>query len=79
VRPFDPSRFADPQARDAFLERLTAEGAVTEYLVQLKRADGRLCWVELTAHAERSGSIPDPHRRARPRRQRTKEARRPVA
>ena len=58
VRPFDPSRFADPQARDAFLERLTAEGAVTEYLVQLKRADGRLCWVELTAHAERSGADP---------------------
>jgi len=58
VRPFDPSRFADPQARDAFLERLTAEGAVTEYLVQLKRADGRLCWVELTAHAERSGMDP---------------------
>src|SRR5262249_41646064 len=37
---------------DAFLERLSAEGAVTEYLVQLKRADGRPCWVELNAHAE---------------------------
>src|SRR5262249_2935923 len=55
VRPFDASRFDDGQAHEAFLDRLTAEGAVTEYLVQLKRADGRTCWVELTAHAEPTG------------------------
>src|SRR5262249_12473717 len=55
VRPFDPSRFDDAQARDAFLHRLRTEGAVTEYLVQLQRADGRPCWVELTAPAETSG------------------------
>jgi len=52
VRPFDPSRFDDPQARESFRERLIADGAVTEYLLRLRRADGSPCWVELTAHAE---------------------------
>ena len=52
VRPFDPSRFNDPQARESFRERLIADGAVTEYLLRLRRADGSPCWVELTAHAE---------------------------
>ena len=39
VRPFDPARFVDPQARDAFLERLATDGAVTDYLLRLRRAD----------------------------------------
>jgi two-component system NtrC family sensor kinase len=52
VRPFDPGRFDDVQSRQAFCERLAANGAVTEYLLRLRRADGTLCWVELTAHAE---------------------------
>jgi two-component system NtrC family sensor kinase len=52
VRPFDPGRFDDAQSRDAFCERLVCDGAVTEYLLRLRRADGTLCWVELTAHAE---------------------------
>ena len=52
VRPFDPSRFDDPDARASFLERLAREGAVTEYLLRLRRADGTTCWIELTAHAE---------------------------
>jgi two-component system NtrC family sensor kinase len=52
VRPFDPARFDDPQARESFRERLVADGAVTEYLLRLRRADGSPCWVELTAHAE---------------------------
>jgi PAS domain S-box-containing protein len=56
VRPFDPARFDDAQSRNAFRERLASEGAVTEYLLRLRRADGSLCWVELTAHAEPVGS-----------------------
>src|SRR5262245_35679184 len=52
VRPFDSGRFDDPQARESFRERLVADGAVTEYLLRLRRADGSPCWVELNAHAE---------------------------
>ncbi len=52
IRPFDPGRFDDAQSREAFCERLASDGAVTEYLLRLRRADGTLCWLELTAHAE---------------------------
>ena len=49
VRPFDPERFVDPQARAAFLERLDRDGAVTDYLLRLRRADESPIWVEVTA------------------------------
>jgi signal transduction histidine kinase/BarA-like signal transduction histidine kinase len=52
IRPFDAGRFDDAEARDAFRDRLASDGAVTEYLVHLKRADSTPCWIELTAHAE---------------------------
>jgi signal transduction histidine kinase len=52
VRPFDPERFADPQARTQFLEGLRRDGAVTDYLMRLRRADRSFIWVETTAHAE---------------------------
>ena len=52
VRPFDPSRFVDPQARVALLERLGTDGAVGDYLLRLRRADDAPVWVELTAHAD---------------------------
>lgn len=52
IRPFDPPRFVDPQARAAFLERLASEGAVTDYLLRLRRVDSSPVWVEVTAHAE---------------------------
>jgi signal transduction histidine kinase len=57
VRPFDVERFVDPQARDTFLARLRRDGAVTDYLLRLRRADRTPMWVEVTAHAEsgRSG------------------------
>ena len=60
VRPFDPDRFLDPQARAALVERLTTDGAVAAYLLRLRRADGNPVWVELTAHADppgRDGSV----------------------
>src|SRR5918995_3899710 len=56
VRPFDPSRFLDPRARDAFLERLATDGSVSDHLLRLRRADDSAVWVELTARAERHES-----------------------
>ena len=52
VRPFDPDRFVDPHARAALIERLTTDGAVSNYLLRLRRADGNPVWIELTARAE---------------------------
>ena len=60
VCPFDTPRFVDPQARKAFIDRLTSEGAVTDYLLRLRRVDGSPMWVEVTAHADapdQDGSI----------------------
>ncbi|MBE3098665.1 MAG: response regulator [Planctomycetes bacterium] len=56
VRPFDPARFVDPQAREAFLERLAHDGRVTDYLLRLRRSDGSIVWIEVTARAEVSTS-----------------------
>src|SRR5215204_6001727 len=52
VRPFEIALFVDPQARELFLERLRRDGAVTDYLLRLRRADRALVWIEVTAHAE---------------------------
>ena len=52
VRPFEMERFVDPQARDGFVERLQRDGAITDYLLRLRRADRSAMWVEVTAHAE---------------------------
>jgi PAS domain S-box-containing protein len=52
VRPFDPDRFVDPQARVAFLDRLASDGSVAHYLLRLRRADGTAAWVEVTGRAE---------------------------
>ena len=54
VRPFDADRFVDPQARVAFIDRLAVDGAVSDYLLRLRRADNNPIWVELTARAERA-------------------------
>jgi two-component system, cell cycle sensor histidine kinase and response regulator CckA len=56
VRPFDAERFVDAQARDQFLESLRRDGAVTDYLLRLRRADRSLVWIEVTAHAEHAGA-----------------------
>lgn len=52
VRPFELERFVDPQARDGFVERLRHDGAISDYLLRLRRADRSPMWVEVTAHAE---------------------------
>ena len=60
IRPFDAPRFVDPQARVAFIDRLASDGAVTDYLLRLRRVDNSPVWVEVTAHADapaRDGSV----------------------
>lgn len=52
IRPFEPDRFTDPDARGVFMERLSREGAVSDYLLRLRRADGSSIWVEVNAHAD---------------------------
>lgn len=51
VRPFDEDRFVDIAARRAFVGQLLRDGAVTDYLVRLRRTDGAPIWMEVTAHA----------------------------
>ncbi len=53
VRPFDPERFIDPQARLALIDRLIADGAVADYLLRLRRTDQTPVWVEVTGRASR--------------------------
>jgi two-component system NtrC family sensor kinase len=55
VRPFDPDRFVDGEARTSFLELLGRDGSAVGYLLRLRRADGAAMWVEVTARAEPSG------------------------
>ena len=52
VRPFEPERFVDSDARTAFLDRLERDGAVSDYLLRLRRADDSSFWVEVTAHLD---------------------------
>ncbi len=56
VCPFEPERFVDPPARDAFIERLRRDRSVTDYLLRLRRADRSPVWIEVTARAELSGN-----------------------
>ena len=65
VRPFDPDRFVDPQIRATLLERLARDGAVSDFLLRLRRADGQSMWVEVTAHAERGTQTDSQQTRAR--------------
>jgi two-component system NtrC family sensor kinase len=54
VTPFAAPQFADAAARTGFVARLGDEGAVTDYLLRLRRVDGSAVWVEVTARAEPS-------------------------
>jgi two-component system NtrC family sensor kinase len=60
VMPFAPERFADPAARASFIDRLALEGAVTDFPLRLRRADGSAVWVEVTARAEPASNEPNP-------------------
>lgn len=52
VLPFEAERFVDPEARAGFLARLQKDGAVSDYLLRLRRIDNTVAWVEVTATAE---------------------------
>jgi len=52
VKPLDPDRFVDDQARIDFLHQLARDGAAQDYLLRLRRIDGSAMWVEVTARAE---------------------------
>jgi PAS domain S-box-containing protein len=54
VRPFEANRFTDDQARDDFMKKLAQDGHVEAYLLRLRRANGSIFWVEVTARAERA-------------------------
>jgi two-component system cell cycle sensor histidine kinase/response regulator CckA len=49
VDPFHPERFIDQTARQAFFDRVASEGGVADHLLRLRRNDGSLLWVEVTA------------------------------
>jgi PAS domain S-box-containing protein len=49
VRPFADDRFFDPLERAAFLIELGRNGHVTDHLLRLKRPDGSVAWIEVTA------------------------------
>jgi two-component system NtrC family sensor kinase len=51
VAPFAPDRFVDGGARNALLTRLVEDGAVTDYLLRMRRMNGSPVWVEVTARA----------------------------
>jgi two-component system NtrC family sensor kinase len=52
VKPFEPARFVDSQARTSFVQQLTRDGSAQDYLLRLRRADSSAMWVEVTARAE---------------------------
>jgi two-component system NtrC family sensor kinase len=55
VQPFEIARFADVQARQAFLDTLRTDGFVRDHLLRLRRDDGALIWIEATANAVVTG------------------------
>jgi two-component system NtrC family sensor kinase len=55
VAPFAKERFIDADGRRAFLDRLAADGAVTDCLLRMRRANGSPVWVEVTARAGAAG------------------------
>jgi two-component system NtrC family sensor kinase len=52
VSPLAVARFEDPGARTAFLDRLSSEGAVADYLLRMRRMDDEVIWVAITARTE---------------------------
>jgi two-component system NtrC family sensor kinase len=59
VAPFAAERFVDAEARTSMIRRLSEDGAVTDYLLRMRRVNGSPVWVEVTARARsaRSGEL----------------------
>lgn len=60
VRPFDIDRFADPKEHAAFLTQLARDGHVDDYSLRLRREDGTLIWLEVSASSAMIPHQPDP-------------------
>jgi signal transduction histidine kinase len=52
IRPFDPHRFVNEQARLEFLQQLARDGFVRDYLLRLRRSDGSALWFEVTGRTD---------------------------
>ena len=52
VDPLAPDRFVDDRARSEFLQLLSRDGRVQDYVLRLRRVDGSSMWTEITARAE---------------------------
>ncbi len=56
IHPFELVRFVDPDSRKPFMEKLKQNGAVTDYLLRLRRKDESPMWVEVTAHLDEANT-----------------------
>ena len=59
VAPFAAERFVDTDGRTVLVNRLVESGAVTDYLLRMRRMNGSPVWVEVTARsrAARRGGL----------------------
>jgi two-component system NtrC family sensor kinase len=62
VNPFDVDRFADQRARETFLAKLLTEGVVNDYPLHVRRNDGSVLLVEVTASVQAGASMATPGR-----------------
>jgi two-component system NtrC family sensor kinase len=58
VNPFDVDRFADQQSRETFLAKLLTEGVVNDYPLHVRRNDGSVLLVEVTASVQAAATMP---------------------
>ena len=49
IQLFADSSFADPESRRAFLDQLIDQKSINDYLLRMRKVDGSLIWVEITA------------------------------
>jgi signal transduction histidine kinase/ActR/RegA family two-component response regulator len=52
VSPLAAARFDDATVRASFLERLSSEGTVSDYVLRMRRLDDSVTWMAITARAE---------------------------
>jgi two-component system cell cycle sensor histidine kinase/response regulator CckA len=52
VAPLAAPRFDDANTRASFFDRLARDGALSDYLLRMRRVDGALAWVAVTARVE---------------------------
>jgi len=58
IAPFDFGSVADADARSKFLDRLATDRSVSDYPLRLRKRDGTLAWIEVSAQAEPASPNP---------------------